>query len=218
MDADATSSCEACGEGYPTDSYPALVPASWGVAARYSTVCKWCTSKAKRRIPGATVQALQEAALAAAATLPPKTCPACQKTKPGAAFNAGVGVCRKCHPRNDNPAAQDRSWKTRRETCRARYLAYLSTHPCVDCGDTDPLALECDHRADKGPKHAGVAYMVAEGKSWTAIEAEIAKCEVRCVRCHRRRTLQATGSWLWDAVVNGNMPVDRGDGHRRGGR
>lgn len=63
-------------------------------------------------------------------------------------------------------------------------LDYLEQHPCVDCGESDPLVLEFDHLVGK-------AFTVADGmksQSWAAILAELEKCEVVCVNCHRRRT------------------------------
>lgn len=69
---------------------------------------------------------------------------------------------------------------------------YLLNHPCVDCGEMDPVVLEFDHIADK---KAAVAQLVASGYSWCAILQEIAKCEVRCANCHRRITAKR-GSWI----------------------
>ena len=63
-------------------------------------------------------------------------------------------------------------------------LEYFATHPCVDCGESDPVVLEFDHLRDKsfsiGAKLTNY--------SWTAIEAEIEKGEVVCGNCHKRRT------------------------------
>lgn len=63
-------------------------------------------------------------------------------------------------------------------------LEYLNGHPCVDCGETDPVVLDFDHLRDKSfDIGAGI-----HDKSWKAVLAEIEKCEVRCANCHRRQT------------------------------
>ena len=63
-------------------------------------------------------------------------------------------------------------------------LEYFTTHPCVDCGETDTAVLEFDHLRDKHfDIAAGLLY-----KNWDEVLAEIAKCEVVCANCHRRRT------------------------------
>jgi hypothetical protein len=66
-------------------------------------------------------------------------------------------------------------------------LNYLKAHPCVDCGETDPAVLEFDHV--RGEKVATVYTLaVHHCRQWEVVEAEIAKCDIRCVNCHRRKT------------------------------
>ena len=78
---------------------------------------------------------------------------------------------------------------------RRRLLAYLRTHPCVDCGKSDPVVLEFDHR-DPAGKVATVTALVHR-RRWASVQAEIAKCDVRCVNCHRRRTAEQFGWGKW---------------------
>jgi hypothetical protein len=69
-------------------------------------------------------------------------------------------------------------------------LAYFELHPCVDCGETDPLVLEFDHVRDK-------FFDIGAGlpdRNWQTILKEIAKCEVVCANCHRRRTAKRLGT------------------------
>ena len=73
-----------------------------------------------------------------------------------------------------------------RERNTALLLDYLLKHPCLDCGESNPLVLEFDHV--RGIKIKDVSRMIQEKWSWKAIEAEIAKCVVRCANCHRRKT------------------------------
>jgi len=81
--------------------------------------------------------------------------------------------------------------------------AYLASHPCVDCGETDPVVLEFDHTRDKAHN---VSAMAAGGWVWTRIEEEIAKCEVRCANCHRRKTAKAQG--YYDRKRNSGLAED----------
>lgn len=67
---------------------------------------------------------------------------------------------------------------------------YLLAHPCVDCGETDPVVLEFHHLGDKSDD---VASMVGRGQSLEKIKAEIDKCEVLCGNCHKRRTASERG-------------------------
>jgi hypothetical protein len=73
-----------------------------------------------------------------------------------------------------------------RDALHAKVLRYLSGHPCVDCGETDPVVLEFDHMHEK---RWGVSYMISCGFPWLTIQDEIRRCQVRCVNCHRRKTI-----------------------------
>ncbi len=94
-----------------------------------------------------------------------------------------------------NVAAYIARARTRATIDRARnraYVAeYLSTHPCVDCGESDRVVLEFDHR-DPRTKRDNVGRLIHMG-TLTAVQAEIEKCDVRCGNCHRIRTANQFG-------------------------
>jgi hypothetical protein len=67
---------------------------------------------------------------------------------------------------------------------RRNYLdAYKREQGCVDCG-TLIGRMEFDHRPGE-EKRFNIAHGV--GYSWEALLAEVAKCDVRCGTCHRKR-------------------------------
>jgi hypothetical protein len=75
-----------------------------------------------------------------------------------------------------------------------RFVAeYLSTHPCIDCGEPDPVVLEFDHR-DPRTKRADVSRLI-HTSTLPAVRAELLKCDVRCANCHRIRTAAQFGSY-----------------------
>lgn len=85
------------------------------------------------------------------------------------------------------------------EENRQRLIDYLRAHPCVDCGEGDPLVLEFDHV--RGEKEADVSRMLVRRYSWKRILGEIDKCEVRCANCHRRKTIKQFGWYRLGDVV-----------------
>lgn len=93
------------------------------------------------------------------------------------------------------PDIAERNADRRRQLTRMVY-EYKLTHPCVDCGEKDPVVLDPDHR---GGKEFNVSKAVKNGYSWERVEAELAKCEMRCANCHRRRTAKEQG---WRKVLN----------------
>lgn len=66
-------------------------------------------------------------------------------------------------------------------------LEHLAANPCVDCGESDPVVLEFDHR-DPSEKKFNISEGVWCGFSLTKLLDEIGKCDVRCANCHRRKT------------------------------
>jgi hypothetical protein len=68
-----------------------------------------------------------------------------------------------------------------------RLWEYLLEHPCFDCGESDPVVLDCDH-VDRATKRESVGFLARSGYPWATVLVELAKCEIRCANCHRRRT------------------------------
>jgi hypothetical protein len=108
--------------------------------------------------------------------------------------------CRSCvaaasreHYRRNRESYLERNRKPQRSAGpkRSFRLEYLSTHPCVDCGETDPVLLDFDHR-DGEIKVDDVARLIRD-RRWEAAAEEIAKCDVHCVRRHRRKTARQFG-------------------------
>jgi hypothetical protein len=142
-------------------------------------------------------------------------CSRCGELKPIGAFSlksraSGVlhSYCRDCHAAW-NRAHYDRNRATymaaaRRNNARCEstnlrgLIEYLLQHPCVDCGESDPLVLDFDHR-DRASKRMAVSDLLRH-TSWKYVEAEVAKCDVRCANCHRRRTARQLG-WRRAALV-----------------
>ncbi len=69
-------------------------------------------------------------------------------------------------------------------------LDHFKENPCIDCGESDWRLLEFDHIGDK--KH-NISEMIRAGYSPETLKKEIDKCEVRCVKCHRIKTIEQFG-------------------------
>lgn len=64
---------------------------------------------------------------------------------------------------------------------------FLTNNPCVDCGESDPVVLEFDHR-DYSRKTVAISTLAGQSVSLDRLRFEMAKCDVRCANCHRRKT------------------------------
>jgi hypothetical protein len=137
------------------------------------------------------------------ATGPTKHCPKCARDLPLTRFNRnGDGRqhwCRDCfrayfRDRADKHREQSRAARERRrEPAREFIRDHLAQHCCADCGEDEVLVLEFDHH--DGRKTAGVAKLLAEAARLERIRAEVERCEVVCVNCHRRRTARRMRSF-----------------------
>lgn len=151
----------------------------------------------------------------------------CHEDKPESAFalrSRATGElqshCRACHAayRRGHYLADRAAYIARevarvdgyRKQNRALILEYLSTHPCVECGESDPIVLDFDHR-DPSAKRLDVSRL-ANRKRWPQVLAETEKCDVRCASCHRRRTAQQFNWRRARVMAPVTMPAARAAG------
>jgi hypothetical protein len=100
-------------------------------------------------------------------------------------------TCRAAYKREHYAANRQRyiamAQARKRDLARERaslLLEFFDSHSCVDCGENDPIVLEFDHLDDK---RFGISKGLRD-HSWQAVVEEMAKCDVVCANCHRRRT------------------------------
>lgn len=78
-----------------------------------------------------------------------------------------------------------KKWRANRAKENRQFLnTYLTEHPCIVCGETDVRVLDFDHV--RGKK----CFNVTTGlycNSVPRLLKEIAKCDIRCANCHRKR-------------------------------
>lgn len=118
-------------------------------------------------------------------------------------------VCANCHRRRT--AIRGNSWRARASRgedpnanlrpLQARNLRFvrqvLESNGCVDCGTRDLMVLEFDHVGEKRFNVTkGIWYEYSLGR----IADEIARCEIRCANCHRRRTAKE-GAYFRQAAI-----------------
>jgi len=80
---------------------------------------------------------------------------------------------------------------------RERLREFFRNAECMDCGLCEFTVLDLDHREPR-EKRGDVSTMVRQPFSWPTIAREIAKCDVVCASCHRRRTARYFG---WRKLV-----------------
>lgn len=128
-------------------------------------------------------------------------CGRCRQVLPESAFSRHPDGrqywCRECYrgyfrTRGDLHRRQSAAAKRKRQRLAREFVqGYLASHPCVDCGELDPLVLEFDHVSPKKKGH--VSWLARDGASVRLLTKEIDQCEVVCVNCHRRRTGSRAG-------------------------
>jgi hypothetical protein len=111
-------------------------------------------------------------------------------------------ICRECsnsrskkyysdNQEKHKKAIQERNKKYQTKI-RLKIFDYFKDNPCVDCGETNPIVLEFDHK-DGVDKQFDLSTGTRRGYKWEKIKNEIDKCDVRCSNCHRIRTAKQFG-------------------------
>lgn len=88
--------------------------------------------------------------------------------------------------------------KDRKTRNRQFIWDYYKKNPCVDCGETNPIVLQFDHR-DGVEKLERISLLVNNKCSIKTLKEEIDKCNVRCANCHHIRTSEQQG-WYKDII------------------
>lgn len=119
-----------------------------------------------------------------------RKCNACHEEKPLTAFKKTYNTCRPCKRKAITPEQLNKErakCKKNREKL-AEYIRAKKSQPCMDCGNEYPFyVMDYDHRPGE-QKLFNIAMGYFHAKALHKIEAEIAKCDLVCANCHRRRT------------------------------
>lgn len=146
-----------------------------------------------------------------------KKCTACGEDKPESEFsfrNKKKGLrqarCKTCfreyakqHYSENRQRYIDSAKRSRKRLIQRKkdhVAELLETAPCVDCGFSDPRALQFDHLDPKTKKH-NIADMVSgryNSASLEALKEELEKCVVRCANCHQIKTGKTYNYWKND--------------------
>ena len=124
------------------------------------------------------------------------TAPTCEKHGEEKVLYKNKWKCRSCNREyqskwfKDNRVTQRKRVRKNNDAYRLRdrkfIWEYKLSHPCVDCGEADPIVLDFDHR-DPSAKKFNISARLGLS-SLESLVTEIEKCDIRCANCHRRRT------------------------------
>lgn len=122
-------------------------------------------------------------------------------TKSAARYDGLQTYCQECmkkyrieHYQNNKQQYKDRNqkqWSSLRE-----YVLEVKNGPCADCNVTypgEPWLMEFDHRIPESK--SGNIFKFVQNGSRKRLDEELAKCDLVCVVCHRRRTAKR-GGWV----------------------
>jgi hypothetical protein len=155
-----------------------------------------------------------------------KRCVTCLQLKPDSEFNwryKSLGIrhncCRDCHHKHQSNWYESHKEEhlenvharkhRMRDEAREWVYQYLTSHPCVDCGEADPRVLQFDHVRGK---NADISRLIADGAPIEKIQREIELCEVRCSNCHQKKTIDVVSELNcphWAAFVESCLKMTR---------
>ena len=186
-----TKVCLGCLTELPLSQFNKYSQGKYGRRAR----CKKCLSIQRKTSTQRTAKRLSLEANGK------RKCSKCGKTKALSSFQMGYrternrwsreGVCKPCVSIRGKEKHKNSNLDIRKYV-----FDYLKTHPCVDCGETNVLALEFDHLHSK-KFDIGTA-LGRSTKLANRVKSEITKCVVRCSTCHRIKTHMEIDSWKFN--------------------
>ena len=143
-----------------------------------------------------------------------KQCSICKVDKPLDEFSLKNGKpTKRCRPCNneyfktwyknnaDKQKKRVKQNEAKNKSVVHKYIIeYFKKHPCVDCGQTNPIVLEFDHV--HGKKENNVSSLIYGGYTLERVKKEIALCEVRCANCHKIKTAHQFNWWILEYMDN----------------
>lgn len=131
-----------------------------------------------------------------------RPCNGCGKAKPLSNFQPKIqangkagweGKCKPCVSKR-----QKKNHAARRLDARTYVFNYLKKNPCIDCGESNILALEFDHTHSK---KFDIGTALLSNTSLDLLQKEMKKCVVRCSTCHRIKTHLEVNSWRFQFAL-----------------
>ena len=114
-------------------------------------------------------------------------CKACQKI-----FNANHHVQNRDHIRS----LKKERWNNIKIEYRKWLTEQFKDKKCIDCGESDTIVLQFDHKRDKD-FNIGDFLSISRGRALPqlikAVSKEMEKCDIVCANCHTRRTAKSQG-------------------------
>lgn len=128
-----------------------------------------------------------------------RRCCRCKEAKPQEGFYPSMwnrpkhGIwCKSCHQaygRARTPEQKRRGYDAALRGLKRKYdwaWDYKQQRGCLDCGERHPACLDFHHR-DQATKTMSVSECCRSNLTLDKILAEIAKCDLLCANCHRKR-------------------------------
>ena len=128
-----------------------------------------------------------------------KKCSVCKRKKADHLFRKDIRT--KTGLRSECRSCENKKIKKRKIKLVKHLIDYFKEHPCVHCGETNPILLEFDHLRDK---EINIANAVLSGWSIKRLEKEVEKCQVLCSNCHTLKTAKDQ-NWYMLRIINGEI-------------
>ena len=128
-----------------------------------------------------------------------KKCTKCNIDKSSTEFHKSKSkdglksLCKECS--NKDRLKYPGSWYDSKVKSRKFIWEYKKSHPCIKCGEKDPIVLIFDH-IDRTTKTSNIADMQLNHKE-ELLKTEIDKCRILCSNCHAKVTAEQFG-WYKD--------------------